>query len=93
MASVSLPPPTLHTPRLRLRPFTDVDADALFDLHSSAHVLRYWDAPPWSDRTHAERFIAACQQMANAGTGARLAMDRLSDGAFIGWMRRERRGI
>jgi len=62
-----------------------VDADALFDLHSSAHVLRYWDAPPWSECTRAERFIAACQQMANEGTGARLAMDRLSDGAFIGW--------
>ena len=75
----------MHTPRLRLRPFTDVDADALFDLHSSARVLRYWDAPPWSERTRAERFIAVCQQMANEGTGARLAMDRLSDGAFIGW--------
>jgi [ribosomal protein S5]-alanine N-acetyltransferase len=48
---MSLPAPTPHTPRLRLRPFTDVDADALFDLHSSAHVLRYWDAPPWSERT------------------------------------------
>ena len=85
MASMSLRTPTLHTPRLRLRPFTDVDADALFDLHSSARVLRYWDAPPWSERTRAERFIAVCQQMANEGTGARLAMDRLSDGAFIGW--------
>lgn len=62
-----------------------MDADALFDLHSSARVLRYWDAPPWSERTRAERFIAVCQQMANEGTGARLAMDRLSDGAFIGW--------
>ena len=82
---MSLPAPTLHTARLRLRPFADADADALFDLHSSAHVLRYWDAPPWSERTRAERFIAACQRMANEGTGARLAMDRLSDGAFIGW--------
>jgi RimJ/RimL family protein N-acetyltransferase len=54
MASMSLPTPTLYTPRLRLRPFTDVDADALFDLHSSAHVLRYWDAPPWSERTRAD---------------------------------------
>ena len=80
-----LPTPTLHTPRLRLRPFDDVDAEALFDLHSSAYVLRYWDAPPWSERARAGRFIAGCQQMANEGTGARLAMDRLSDGAFIGW--------
>ena len=85
MARMSLPTPTLHTARLRLRPFTDADADALFALHSSAHVLRYWDAPPWSERARAERFIAACRQMAEEGTGARLAMDRVSDGAFIGW--------
>ena len=48
MARMSLPTPTLHTARLRLRPFTDADADALFELHSSAYVLRYWDAPQWS---------------------------------------------
>ena len=85
MASMSLPTPTLHTARLRLRPFTDADADALFDLHSNPRVLRYWDAPPWRERARAQRFIAACQQMANEGTGARLAIDRLADGAFLGW--------
>jgi RimJ/RimL family protein N-acetyltransferase len=77
--------PTLHTERLRLRPFTDADADALFALHSSAHVLRYWDSPPWTDRARAERFIAACREMAEDGSGARLAMDRVSDGEFVGW--------
>ncbi len=35
MARMSLPAPTLHTARLRLRPFTGADADALFALHSS----------------------------------------------------------
>jgi RimJ/RimL family protein N-acetyltransferase len=82
---MSLSTPTLHTARLRLRPFNDADANALFALHSSDYVLRYWDAPPWSERERAERFIAACRQMAEAGTGARLAIDRVSDGAFIGW--------
>ena len=76
MARVSLPAPTLHTARLRLRPFTGADADALFALHSSAHVLRYWDAPPWTERARADRFIAACRQMAEDGSGARLAIDR-----------------
>jgi [ribosomal protein S5]-alanine N-acetyltransferase len=85
MAGMSLPTPTLHTARLRLRPFNDADASGLFALHSNAYVLRYWDAPPWSDRARAERFIAACRQMADDGTGARLALDRVSDGAFIGW--------
>jgi [ribosomal protein S5]-alanine N-acetyltransferase len=85
MARMSLPTPTLHTARLRLRPFIDADAGDLFALHSSAHVLRYWDAPPWSEPARAERFIAACRQMADEGSGARLAIDRGSDGTFIGW--------
>src|SRR3954471_23029779 len=85
MACMSLPTPTLHTDRLRLRPFTGGDAEALFALQSNAHVLRYWDAPPWSERARAERFITACQQMAEGGSGARLAIDRVSDRAFIGW--------
>jgi [ribosomal protein S5]-alanine N-acetyltransferase len=85
MTRMGLPPPTLHTARLRLRPFLSADADALFALHSNAYVLRYWDAPAWSERARAEHFIAACQQMANEGSGARLAMDRLSDGSFVGW--------
>jgi ribosomal-protein-alanine N-acetyltransferase len=85
MTRTALPTPTLHTARLRLRPFGDADADALFALHSKASVLRYWDAPPWRERGRAGRFIAACRQMAQEGTGARLAVDRLPGGPFIGW--------
>src|SRR5690348_938485 len=82
---MSLPTPTLHTARLLLRPVTAADAGALFAMHSSAHVLRYWDAPPWTDRARADRFITACQQMAQDGSGARVAIERVSDGTFIGW--------
>ncbi|MFC9961549.1 GNAT family N-acetyltransferase [Streptomyces nigra] len=82
---MTLPTPTLHTARLRLRPFTDADAAPLYALHSSAHVMRYWDSPPWTDRARAERFIAVCRTMAEEGTGARVAIDRASDGAFVGW--------
>jgi RimJ/RimL family protein N-acetyltransferase/predicted enzyme related to lactoylglutathione lyase len=85
LTATTLHTPTLHTARLRLRPFTDADADALFALHSNAYVLRFWDSPPWGEPARAERFIAACRQMADEGTGARLAMDRVSDGAFVGW--------
>ena len=86
MTRVSLPTPTLHTARLRLRPFDDADAHDLFALHSNAHVLRYWDSPPWRDRARAAQFVEKCRQMAADGTGARLAVDRLSDGEFIGWL-------
>src|SRR4051812_36660979 len=85
MAGMSLPTPTLHTDPLRMRPFTDDDAGLLIAVHSSARGGRYWDAPPWSERVRAERFITACRQLADEGTGARVALDRASDGAFIGW--------
>ncbi|UQU62484.1 GNAT family N-acetyltransferase [Couchioplanes caeruleus] len=80
-----LPTPTLRTARLRLRPFEDSDQDDLFALHSNAGVLRFWDAPPWTERARAERFIAVCRRMAADGSGARPAVIRASDGAFLGW--------
>jgi ribosomal-protein-alanine N-acetyltransferase len=82
---VRLPAPTLHTARLCLRPFTEEDADPLFALHTSAYVLHYWDAPPWSEREQADRFIATCRQMAEQCSGVRLAVECASGGAFIGW--------
>lgn len=80
-----LPTPTLRTARLRLRAFEDTDAGDLFALHGNAHVLRYWDAPPWGDPARAEGFLAACRRMAQEGTGARVAVDRVRDETFIGW--------
>lgn len=82
---MALATPTLQTSRLRLRPFDDADADAIYTLHSSARVLRYWDSPPWSEPDRAARFIARCRQFAEDGTGARFAVDRGPDGVFIGW--------
>ncbi|ASR37955.1 GCN5 family acetyltransferase [Prauserella marina] len=80
-----LPTPTLHTARLRLRPFADDDADDLFALQSNAHVLRYWDSPAWKDRSRIARFMNGCRQMADEGTGVRVAIERNSDQAFAGW--------
>lgn len=82
---MSLATPTLHTSRLLLRAFTEADTDAIFVLQSNARVLHYWDAPPWKTRAQAERFIAMCGQTEQEGTGARLAIERVADGVFIGW--------
>jgi RimJ/RimL family protein N-acetyltransferase len=82
---MSLPTPTLHTSRLRLRPFTETDTDAIFALNSNPHILRYWDAPPWRERLQAERFIANSKKMQQEASGARLAIERNTDGMFIGW--------
>jgi RimJ/RimL family protein N-acetyltransferase len=81
---MSLPTPTLNTARLRLRPFRRSDADAIFALHSNPIVLRYWDSPAWDDPARAARFLDICEQMQQEGTGARLAIERAADAAFIG---------
>lgn len=80
-----LPTPTLETPRLRLRPFADTDADAIYALQSNPRVLRYWDSPPWTDRARAQAFLAACRQMAEDGSGVRWAIETRGDRAFLGW--------
>lgn len=82
---MTLPTPTLRTVRLLLRPFTDTDADAIFALQSNPQVVRYWNSPPWKERERAERFISACKQMEQDGTGARLVIESLADRLFIGW--------
>src|SRR5690625_7385855 len=82
---MALPTPTLQAERLRLRPFTDADADDLFALQSDSHVLRYWDSPPWTDKRSIARFMAKSRQMAEAGSGARVASERTVDQVFIGW--------
>jgi RimJ/RimL family protein N-acetyltransferase len=85
MVRMTLITPTLSTARLRLRPFADADAAPLFALHSSAAVMRYWDSPAWSEPARAERFIAMVRKAADEGTGVRVAVERASDGAFVGW--------
>ncbi|OMI89285.1 GNAT family N-acetyltransferase [Streptomyces sp. M1013] len=82
---MTLATPTLDTDRLRLRPFAEADADFLYALHSNTHVMRYWDSPPWTERARAERFLAMCRTMADEGTGVRVAVERASDGALVGW--------
>ena len=82
---MALTTPELSTERLRLRSFTDADAEALYALHSDAHVLRYWDSPPWTDRARADGFLARCREMAEEGSGVRLAIDQRDDGSFLGW--------
>lgn len=82
---MSLPAPTLHTDRLRLRPFGDADGEDLYALQSNARVLRYWDSPPWTDRSRVAQFLAECRQMSESGTGVRIAVTRRSDDGFIGW--------
>ena len=80
-----LPTPTLQTARLLLRPFAESDIEAICALQSNARVLRYWDSPPWTDRSRADAFIATCRKMEEDQSGARFAIEARGNSAFVGW--------
>ena len=80
----ALTPPTLTTERLRLRPVQSTDADDLYAMQSDPVVMRYWDSPPWQERSRAEQFVASCREVEAEGTGVRLVLTD-GTGAFLGW--------
>ena len=82
---MSLTTPTLETERLRLRPFDESDLDDLYALMSDAHVLRYWDSAPWTERPRSDAFFARTLRLAAEGSAARLVVVRREDEAFLGW--------
>lgn len=86
MRLMALLAPTLTTARLVLRPFRDADRREVFELHSHARVMRYWDSAPWSDETQADRFLSRCRALSDNEAGARVAVERRDTGRFIGWI-------
>ena len=77
--------PTLQTSRLLLRPFAESDADAVYSLQSNARILRFWDSPPWTERSRADAFIVASRKMEDDGVGARFAIETRVNSTFVGW--------
>lgn len=49
--------PVLETARLRLRPYHQGDAQAMFALYSDPRVMRYWSFPPWVEAGQASIYI------------------------------------
>lgn len=78
--------PTLITERLRLRPFEERDGEDLYALQSNSRVLKYWDSPPWTDRSRVETFLTRSREMAETGNGVRLVIEGADSHAFLGWI-------
>ena len=76
--------PLLLTPRLQLRTFTTADTDGIYDIFSSATVLRYWDSPPWSEKAQANSFIEKSMKVEEQPSGFRWAVEELATGALVG---------
>ena len=76
--------PELDTPRLRLRPLQDADAEALFAIFSNPVAMRYWSTAPWTDIAQAQRRIADDAAEHERGQHLALGIVRRVDGRLIG---------
>ena len=53
--------PSIRTTRLALRPLSDADVAALFEIHSDPSTMRYWSAPIWKDDERGRAMVARDQ--------------------------------
>jgi RimJ/RimL family protein N-acetyltransferase len=74
----------LLTPRLILRPLTDADAPALYEIHAHSEVMRYWAWPAWTEIGQAHRMIADSQVAYASGSAHQFGIERRADGALVG---------
>lgn len=80
-------PPDIHIPlmpRVRLRRLDEPDVAPLFTLYSDPAATRYLARAPMTERKHAEEMLAKIKAGYADGTSLQLAIERHSDGAFLG---------
>ncbi len=80
----SIDPNILSTDRLILRPLTESDAPALFEIHTHPEVMRYWSSPPWTDIDQARQRIAKSQEGFATGSHFQFGIERRVDGVLLG---------
>jgi ribosomal-protein-alanine N-acetyltransferase len=82
---MSIHPPTLTTPRLALRPFTQEDIEPLHVIMSAPDVMRYFPRTDSPDLERTQRMIAhQIDEWATRGYGW-WAVTWAADGALLGW--------
>ena len=74
----------LLTDRLRLRPSTEADAEALFAIYSDTRVSRFLSRPAWTDMEVAHARIARDREALPSGKYLGLVMERKADGQVVG---------
>ena len=77
-------PPVLSTARLRLRPFNQDDAAALFRIFSDAEVVRFWSVGAWTELAQAQTMIAEAMAAYREGGLYRYAIALADTDELIG---------
>ena len=76
--------PVIDAGRVRLRPLTDGDVPALFDVFGDPEVMRYWSSPPIADIDGAHALLADIHRHFEAKTLFQWGVARLEDDLVIG---------
>jgi len=79
-----LDPIVLSTERLTLRPLTESDAPALFQIHAHPEVMRYWASPPWTEMDQAHQRIARSRAGFADGSDIQFGIERRTDLVLVG---------
>lgn len=79
-----LDPVELLTPRLRLRPLADADAQALLRIHAEPRVMRFSNSPCWTGLEQAQGLIEASRRWLAAGSALCLAIEPADGTEVIG---------
>ena len=74
----------IETPRLRLRPALESDAQALFEIFADPQVMRYWSSGPWTDIALAHQRIARDLAELQSRASLQLMIERREDSRLLG---------
>ncbi|MCP4362490.1 MAG: GNAT family N-acetyltransferase [Chloroflexi bacterium] len=77
--------PTITTPRLALRPFTEADTTALYEILSDPEVLRYFPSSKPPAQEQVARLIAGQLKHWKAHGHGWWAVESRAGGQFMGW--------
>lgn len=73
----------LHTERLRIRPFEEVDVEDVFEIYSNSTVCRYLLEEPWTSIDKVEKFASKLKNR-SLHSGSPLSLAVLLDDKVIG---------
>jgi RimJ/RimL family protein N-acetyltransferase len=76
--------PTIHAPRVSLRPLTDNDVVLLYEIYSDPEVMRYWGGPPMKYPREAKDFLAEVREDLRQRKCIQWGIARREDNRIIG---------